>query len=153
MYICKTGDFGNKLFCLCLIYCRGCVHMKDWEFWQQSFWFMFVLLLRLCKNVGSWNFGKELKTLLLMYIQQPFSQTIYIYIYIYIFISSCIPISLSLSIFPSLSIHICIYIYIYISHLIWKCAFVFMFVFFLGCVHMQYWKFCKLSFMFIYVLL
>ena len=27
IYTCKTGNFGNEPFCLCLCCCRGHVHM------------------------------------------------------------------------------------------------------------------------------
>ena len=26
MYTCKTVNFGNEPLCLCLCFCRGCVH-------------------------------------------------------------------------------------------------------------------------------
>ena len=41
--------------CLCLCCCIGYVHMQDWEFWQQEFVFMFVLLYRVCTHVRMVN--------------------------------------------------------------------------------------------------
>ena len=42
MYTCKTGNFGNELLFLCLLCCRGLVHMEDWGFWNKFIFNCFV---------------------------------------------------------------------------------------------------------------